>query len=640
LVLALLALPRDGSAQAANSSAPVVRALADLITALDGTYGDEGAEVARRIGDVSAAAANWDRSIRDAEVNLRPRIEGSSPEDAARAHEALGSAYLERGRFADAVAEFDAGSRLAPRRVSLHLSRAFALDAIGSADGAAAAFRQAWTLDPDDPVTAYLALARAAIDGADLTRARDTLLRSVEGVIRGARPRPPSPFPHPGLSMNESSGAPLFALARYADGFARAVRGEIDEAVASLQEAAASDPLIVDPASRTDGLLQAADSLRRGSLRAALAALENVVEAWPGSSEAHRMLATAAGLAGDTRASVEHFEAALRIRPDDERSWIALADTHAEAGLLIDAARTLEKAIVAIPRSGRVRWRLAGLLVRLDRVGDALEQYTEAERRAPVSGRAAVHQAVAAAASLQQNVTRAAAAGDRRVRANLDDAAAHRDLASVYLKQGRQDEAFAELAMSAWIDPDDALTLVTLGHSLMAERRDADAVAALERAVTLQPDLREARYALAQALTRVSRRADAERHLLEFERQRAEAVAREQRALDVETAKGEAALKSAAGQHRQAVENWEKVIALEPGVAQNYLELAEALVTAGMLAESLPYFVKTAELDGVADVHLRLAEILTRLGRVRESGLARETYERLRLEDFRRRTRR
>jgi tetratricopeptide (TPR) repeat protein len=226
------------------------------------------------------------------------------------------------------------------------------------------------------------------------------------------------------------------------------------------------------------------------------------------------------------------------------------------------------------------------------------------------------------------------------VRANLNDAAAHRDLADLYTKQDRQDEAFAELAIAAWLDPDDPLTFVTLGHSLMADRRDEDAVAAFERAVTLQPNLREARYGLAQALTRASRREDAQRHLLEFERQRAEATAREQRAIDIDAVKGEAAQKSAAGQHVQAAMLWKKVIALEPDRAQNYLDLAEALVRAGALEESLQYFVKTADLDGVAEVHLRLSEVLARLGRARESALARETYENLRLEDFRRRSRR
>jgi len=493
--------------------------------------------------------------------------------------------------------------------------------------------------DNQNPITAYLTLTRPANDVASLS-ARVTLLDAVRDVIRGRRTQPPSRFPQAGPIDEAGGGAPRFPLARYADIFASALQGQIDETIARMKAAAATDPLIVDPASRSVGMQQAAASLRRGNLRDALAALETVVKASPASSEAHRMLGTAAGIAGDSRKSVLHFETALRIRPDDERSWIALANTQTEAGLLADARRTLEKAVTAIPGSGGLRWRLAGLLVRLEQVGDALAQYSEAERLAPLSGRAAVHQAVATAASLQLDVARAATASERRARANLNDAAAHRDLAGFYTKQGRQEAAFAELAIAAWLDPDDPLTLATLGHSLMADGRDEDAVAAFERAVTLQPNLREARYGLAQALTRASRREDAQRHLVEFERQRTEAAARERRALDIDAVKGEAVRKSAAGQHAQAAMLWKKVIGLEPDRAQNYLDLAEALVKAGALQESLQFFVKTADMDGVAEVHLRLAEVLARLGRAKESALARETYEKLRLEDFRRRSRR
>jgi tetratricopeptide (TPR) repeat protein len=631
LSIALLGLPADAAAQ----SERVLRALASLNVALEGAYGDEAAEVGRLLDDLSQALAEWDRSIRETELRLRPQIE-RSPQEAAAAHEALGFLYLERSRFADAIAEFQGASMLAPKLASPHLLRGFALDAMGSTD-AGTAFHQAWTLDRDNPVAAYMAIARSSMDEADHNRVRDTLLRLVQDVIHGVRPRARSPFFHPAAAADDASGEPMFALGRYADAFSLAMRGQIDQAVLQVRKAAANDPLMLDQPSRPDGMRQAAAALRSGRLSTALGALEMAVKVAPRSSEAHRMLGTVAALAGDTAKSVDHLEAALRIRPDDERSWTALARTRADAGATSDGARTFASAIAAIPDSGGLRWRYARLLVKLDRNADALDQYSEAQRRVAISGRALLHQAVAAFASLQQDLARASEAINLRLRVNLNDAEAHRDLASVYTKQGREDEAFAELAIATWLDPDDAFALVALGQTHMAAQRDLDAIEALERAVALAPNLRDARYALAQALTRAGRRADAQRQLTEFERLRTEAIARDRRQMDLDAIKGTAVRQSAQGQYRQSVETWRNVIALEPGVAQNYRELAEALVKAGALEESLQYFVKTAELDGVADVHWRLSEVLARLGRTRESGLARETYERLRLEDFRRR---
>ena len=631
LVFVALTCPRLAVAQ----QAAIARVLTELRTVLEGSYGDEGAEVTRVLDALGEAGASGERSVRDAEQRVRALPGATSPGDAAIAHELLGAAYMERGRFADAAAAFDEAIRLAPARVSLPLSRAFALEAMGAADRAAMAFREAWTLDPDNPATAYLGLTRSALDGENLTRARDTLLRAARSAIRGVRPGAPVPFPQVAATASAPGDAPLFPPARYADGFARARRGEIPEAVARLRAASAGDPLIAEPAARPG-----TEALRTDTLRAARAAFGPAAAASPRSSEAHRMLAVVAALAGDSRTSIQHFETAIRIRPDDERSWLALAGVHADGEAPGDAVRVLERAIAAIPESGALAWRLAGLLMRVDRSGDALERYSDAARVTAIAGGAQVFRAVASLASLQQDLPRAREAAERWVRASLNDAAAHRELASVRTKEGRQDEAFAELAIAAWLEPADSLTFAALGQALMAERRDADAVAALERAVMLQPDLREARYAFAQALMRASRRDEARLHLAEFERQRVEATAREQRAIDVAAVKSDAAARTAAGQHAQAVALRRRVIALEPGVAANYLELADALAKAGALGESLQYYVKTADMDGVADVHLRLADVLGRLGRNKESGVARETYERLRLEDFRRRTRR
>jgi superkiller protein 3 len=381
---------------------------------------------------------------------------------------------------------------------------------------------------------------------------------------------------------------------------------------------------------------QALASLRRGDLARAIAALETVVEAMPDSSEAHRVLATAFHLAGDLEKTVAHLDAALRLRPDDERSWIALVRTRADSGAFPEAVRTLEGALEAVAGSGELRWRLAELLRRLDRNGEALEQYDDAAGAVAISGGGQVQRWVATLASLLQDWDRSLEGVQRRVRLNPNDAAAHRDLATVYMKQGRQDEAFAELVMATWLDPDDPLTLVALGQSHMAHRRDTDAIEALERAILLQPDLQEARYALAQALIRVGRREEWRQQLSEFQRLRAEGLERDRRAGELTVLKSQAARQSLDGQHQAAMQTWMKVIALEPDLAQNYLDLADTLVKAGQLEGSIAYFVKAAELDGVAEVHLRLADVLAQLGRSVESALARDTYERLRLEDFQR----
>jgi tetratricopeptide (TPR) repeat protein len=612
-----------------------VRAVAGLRTAMQGAYGDEGPEVVRRIDDVARALAEWDRSIRQQEATLRPRLDAAVPDAGADLRSELGLLYLQRSRFPEALAEFEAAARLAPKRAGIHLLRGFALEALDRNDAAGAAFHDAWTLDSNDPVKAYLALTRSP-SGSDRAQMVETLAVAARETVRGTRRLTTVAFLEVPFRADEPDGAPAFALARYGEGFALYARGRYEEAIARWRESAARDPLVTDPALRTERMIDGLGALRQGKLAAAIAAIETVSTAVPASSEAHRILGTVLGLAGNRVRSTQQFEAALRLRPDDERSWVALARSRGAAGAPQDAVRTLESAIKAVPDSAGLRWRLAGWLARLERNGDALEQYAQVARSGAVSRQRQVHQAEALLATLQLDVARTAQAAERRVRANLNDAAAHRDLASVYAKQDRRDETLAELAIAAWLDPSDALTFVALGHSDLADRRDADAVEALQLAVKLAPNLREARYALAQALTRVGRRDEGLAQLSEFERLRNESIAQGKREDAVAGVKAEARRQSLAGLHRQAAQSWIKAAALEPNVGQNYLELAEALVKAGALDESIQHFVKAAELDGVAEVHLRLSDVLGRLGRARESALARETYERLQLEDFRR----
>jgi tetratricopeptide (TPR) repeat protein len=247
---------------------------------------------------------------------------------------------------------------------------------------------------------------------------------------------------------------------------------------------------------------------------------------------------------------------------------------------------------------------------------------------------------VASIASLHQDTDRAADAIERRLRLDLNDAAAHLDLAAVYTKQDRLDEAFAELAIAARLNPDNPLTFVFLGRNHTAQRRHADAVEALQHAVTLMPEMQGGQYEFAQALIRVGRRNEARQHLSEFQRLRTEGMEREQRNEQIRQMKRAAIQQSRDGHDARAAEIWMQVIPLEPEVTQNYVDVADALVKAGRTEESLAYLIEAADRDGVAEVHLRIADVLDRLGRSQEAGLARAIYERLRLEDAQRRLRR
>ena len=627
ILLAWLGLPCSAAAQGDRFLRGVIALRADL----EGVYGDEGSAIASRLEELGNALTAWDRDIRDAEQAAAAQ-EAAGPR-AAAALIRLGSLYLQRGRFQDALTRFDAAARSAAPTATLHVLRALAFDAMSRGDEAGQAFREAWTLDPADPANAYLALRRSRLDESDSARARSMLLETARSVTSGARARATEPF-FQITPFAAQGGTPAFPLASYAEAFALVGRGRHEEALARFRDVTARDPLLTDPALQNEHVKRGLAALRQRDMTSALAALEKGAAASPMSAEVHRILGTVLAIAGRTTESGAQFEAALRLRKDDERSWLALARARIEAGPPSDAQKTLEQAIAAVPASGGLRWMLAELLRRQERNWDALQRYEEASRLEPVAGRATLHQWVATLLSLRQDLDGAVSAVEGRVAVNPNESAAHRDLASLYAKQGRQDVALAELAIAAWLDPDDAFTFVALGHVHIAQARNRDALDALDRAVRLAPGLPDARYALAQALIREGRRQEAQVHLAEFQRLGTDARAHAKQEDEIAALRSDAMRLSSQKQPVAAVEAWKKVIALEPNTAQHYLDLADTLVRAGQLMESVEYYAKAADLDGVAEVHLKLAGVLSRLGRTRESALARQTYERLRLEDF------
>ena len=107
--------------------------------------------------------------------------------------------------------------------------------------------------------------------------------------------------------------------------------GRYGEAIAEFRKAAAIDPLVTDPTSRSVSMIHAVDALRQGRLAEARSLLEGAA-ARQDSPEAHRLLGLAYWADSQDDKSIAELEIAIGRNPRDERSRLALARVLTSAG--------------------------------------------------------------------------------------------------------------------------------------------------------------------------------------------------------------------------------------------------------------------------------------------------------------------
>ena len=95
------------------------------------------------------------------------------------------------------------------------------------------------------------------------------------------------------------------------------------------------------------------------------------------------------------------------------------------------------------------------------------------------------------------------------IAAHLPSADAHLGLAACERALRKFDAAAATLRDAERVEPDNPIVVANLGLVLSDGGRPADAIGPLQRALTLDPDLHQARFALALAFARAGRRGDA-----------------------------------------------------------------------------------------------------------------------------------
>jgi tetratricopeptide (TPR) repeat protein len=616
--------------QAASVARPLepkdrfVEALRQFLQAIAGQYGDEGSSVWAALDAMGMAIADWDRAVEADEVTA------ASQPRTADLHGALGLIYLDRRRLDEALREFTTASRLDSKRADIHTFRGLALSLAGQPAAVTEAFAAAAALDPDDPTTSYRLAQQLAKTGQSDQAAKARQQFRVAQQRRLAQSHSgtmPSRFVSVDLVRQAANVAPIFPPALYADGFVALKQGRYVDALARFREAAAVDPLTASGGA-IERTRQGASELRQGQLPEALEHLTASAQSAPDISETHRVLGMAYWADERFDNAIDHFRAAIRLRSDDERAHVALADVLVAAGKLSDAEQVLKDTIRTVPRSGQARYNLGRLYDLQQKWSDAAQMFEAAGDFNPVIGLDYLYQTTARSYLSLPDFDAAVAAATKRTDVNPNNAEAHRVLGDLYLQQGRDEEALTELLAALLINPQSAQSYGGIAQAHLRAGRYPDAEEASRRALEIDPAHTASRYALAMALIRSGRADEGAKELERYRQLKAEVEQREQRDLELKMLHQEASASLAKEDYATAIAALQKAVPYEPTTSSAYLNLGVVMKKAGRHQEAIQYLVRAAELKAGPDAYRLLAEVYEALGETQESQRYRAAYTR------------
>jgi tetratricopeptide (TPR) repeat protein len=619
--LTALAVMAAGMASAhlhAQDADAFAHALIAFTTAQQGTFGDEGPQLTAALAALERGLAEWDREIARTRAAAAGELRTATPEQAARIRIAQGIEDLRRGRYRAAADAFEAAAAADDTALSL---RGLVDEAEGRSAGAAEWFRRAWERRPRDLAAAYKAWQYRSTY-ADETRAR---LQQTFLAIASA-PSDVQRIAFPSTVLVPDGGPPLLPLAAYADGYRLIAAHRLAEGVAKLRAAAAADALVSGDAS--ESVRRGIAALRAGRRDESRTILEGAVAASPGSSEARRALALALWLDDQYANSASHLEAAVRAAPGDERARVALARVLVQAERLEDAKRVLLETIDILPDSASSHWWLFTIYSSLNRGADALAFLAKPAALSGVRGRGEVYAAISQQHEIAGNFEGAIASLRQRANLTPNDPTSHLALARAHVHLDQLDAALVEFVMTLALDPREPAAHVGIGQIHLGAGRLPEAVRTLQRGLALQPSNAEGRYALATALTRLSRQAEAAPHLAEYARLQAAATLQRRQKMTMDVLREEAALRTRNGETKRAIELWRQAVADEPDNAANHAGLASALAADDQLAAAIASYEEAVKRGGSARVYRDLATLYERADRPQDARRALESYER------------
>ena len=406
---------------------------------------------------------------------------------------ALGAAYKQMGRTADALVPMQKAAAMSPRDVEAHFNLGVTLQELGRLGEAEASYRRALEINPDY-VDAHSNLGVILQDQCRLNEAETSLRRALE-----IKPDNAKTLSNLGVALQD-----LDRLDEAEASFRRALQidpgnpeahnnlgntlkglGRPGQAEASYRRALQINPDYADAHSNLGVVLQ--DMGRPGE---AEASYRQAIQARPGSAEAHCNLGVAQKELGQLDEAMASCRRALAINPEYVEALNNLGTILMSLGRRDEAEACYRRALRANPEFAWAHSNLGTILHRLGRLGEAEASYRKALEIRPDFVEARVN-----LGNILKELGRpdeAEASYRQAIQARPGSAEAHHNLGIALQDRGRPAEAETSYRRALEIKPDYTEAHNNLGIIFMSRGQPGEAEASFRRALATNPEFVQA----------------------------------------------------------------------------------------------------------------------------------------------------
>jgi tetratricopeptide (TPR) repeat protein len=203
---------------------------------------------------------------------------------------------------------------------------------------------------------------------------------------------------------------------------------------------------------------------------------------------------------GQVEQAVDHFNAALRIRPNSPEVHNNLANALSQLDRIDDAIKHYKKALQLKPDFAQAHYNLAVLLAKQERTDEAIASYRQALRYRPQDVDTLSNLGFALAQ--KGDYDEAIMCYNKALELEPDNVIAHGRLGLALAAVNKLDEAIEQFRIVLEASPDDVEMYCNMGILLDRQGKTDEAIKAYQRALQVNPDYTKAKQLLKAALSK------------------------------------------------------------------------------------------------------------------------------------------